>query len=639
MSRSINIRKLLNPEPKLAQSGSSTEESPEILAQAKLNIIENISPSEPTPGNTKLAYSKDKQPGLSDLIRNTTYEDAIRQSIADPNISYLDYKALESDSPITQQGYSGKTFSAPTIAAGGVVFPYNIIEKRERARAEEEKTQALEQLSMDYEIQEVKDIASNKIFINKQKEYYDGLAQGIADEKFDGNVGKAYQYLNKEKNTLAIAGLKWKNFKQGFDVAYENYLKLKADPASLGTSAYSKKTKEEMAKFEGLLDGNIDPNQIGELSKFINNFNKRATINEISTAAAVKFKDVYETEIKNVMNQPDYNIDAVIKSLDISDAKLENAFKLYGGDDINYTKEEKELFMESFRNNFEREIITELRSNQKFNPNEALFKAKATAAVKEAEEAATYSVEKGGVVEYQNNVTNEDGTTKTPNNLRVNNVVNLPSTTKKIQVSLQKDPNTNLQAIDKETGDFITTTKDQYFEPNSTYVAFVSDKDIYKPDPNTRKPTKEVMFKAGQPITADQEQLCALLSEVDQTKLTRVRYVQGMMTNDSPEPDERTSMTVIAPYSQVAGRVKTAYPLLDKMVKEADSKNTDPVILNVNEFNNSDNAKATGVTYTKAQLQKLFPQYIWLDNEAGWEKRKKDVEAEAEKRKREKANK
>lgn len=592
-------------------TGDGQDLNTSVVEAAKQKVLQNIpgNGSQRGVGNTALASPIDGQPGMNDLLRETAYEDAIRASISDPGVNYLDYKALESDSPITQQGYSGKTFSMPTIAAGGVVVPFNILEKKQRAYREQEKRDMLDSIRLDYQVQEIKDVASNKIFIDKQLEYYNNLAKNIADQNFDGNIGRAYKYLNQEKNALAISGMKWKNLKNAFDSAYDNYVKLKSDPASLGTSAYSRKTKNMMAGFEEILDGeNFNPDMVQQYSDFLRNFNRRSTINEITLDAAKNVKDVYRVQVEQLIKTGDYDLDAVRKIIDLDDDALEVIFQQYGGSDEDYTKEEKQLFKDAFKYNFEREVISDVRAVGKENIGAILLKNKLAA--DRENKKYDYPESKFVVTEYGTD--SEDY--GSPVGLRGVNAVTLPSD-KKLQIGIPIKGDSGLAyAVSKTTGQPVSTKKNVDFEPRNTAIYYVLNKDLYKTDPNTGKQTDEVLIKAGMPITTDKEELCYFIQDSPGIEINRVRFVEGTISKKEPDAADKGTDSVLVPYKWIEGDMRANYPNLSEKISSADQFEKENPVRTVAGYNAfQKNKDPNFVPVTKEDLQANYPQYIWIE--------------------------
>lgn len=235
-------------------------------------------------------------------------------------------------SPITQQGYSGQTFTMPTIAAEGFTFPFQALAKRSAEKRAIQDKQAKEQLAFDYDVAEIKDNIRNGIFIDKQMQHYNDLLETHTDRL--GSRRQAIKYL-KDNNVLRTSGAKWKNLQGLYDKTFDSYQKVVSDTDALGRSKYDPQTQQLAREFETFIADvdNFDPNNLDEYTKFSNAFNEHVSISELAKQASA---DLVGIRPENL------------------DEAAENIWAIYGDDQ--FTQEQKDLFMNSLKYYFKDEI-------------------------------------------------------------------------------------------------------------------------------------------------------------------------------------------------------------------------------------------------------------------------------------------
>ncbi len=291
--------------------------------------------------NQDLLNNLDRQTAVSpvgdNLERSSTAEvesllSNLNRDLPSRNIDVEASDIFTQRSPITQQGYSGQTFSMPTIAAEGFTFPYHILSKKAKERRDQEAAAAKEDVSYNYDIAEISDQVRNDIFINKQKQHYDNILDKFTDQF--GSRKQAIKYI-KDNNIIKVAGAKWKNLQGLYDKTFANYLKVVQDSDAIGRSRFDPQTKQLAKEFEIFISDidNFDPDQLDEYAKFYNNFNEHVSISELAKQAS--------TDMEGINPQ---NIDEA----------ADFVWGMYGDDD--FTLEQKDLFMNSLKYYYKNEI-------------------------------------------------------------------------------------------------------------------------------------------------------------------------------------------------------------------------------------------------------------------------------------------
>lgn len=588
--------------------------------EAKKNLVQNFDDINRNivPGNTSLSAPNDDFAGIT---RNTLYEDAIRSAVVDPGLNYMDYQQTRLG-PVTAQGYSGKTFSAPTFAAGGMRVPTSLINKNVSAAIEQRRQDKLAGLKLDYEIQQIKDPILNNIFIDNQFEYYDQLAQSVADERFDGDISKARKYLNTEQKTLEKAGMKWSTYRTAFDQSFDNYLKYQSGPKGPGQTRFGEETKKLMQEYEQTIlnSEDFDPKDIDKYSQFLRKFNERTSIAEAAQSAAeADLQGIYSPEeIETLLRTNDYDITATRKVIrdDFRERLAPAMLELYGGDLEDYTPEQQKLFVDAMEMYFEKQVLDNIKTTGKFN---------AAARIKIAKETAKYSPKTQDM-----DATNPDAYTRTPYNqtafktgstteegdpdyynVSTYNVVTLPDAeTKEIQISTQGSAEKGYVAWNKQTGEPYITKGNEYFKPRNTFVMYVADEDIKVGD--------NMVYEKGQPVDKEvvfQNNPNAIFTN----KIRKRRYVEGITTNkrlkdpDYPEDGAVTDYnTVIVPYEMIGADMQTAYPALPSVVNSFGTEEGQiKGVIKVSEYNR---AKNTNYTYLQMKNNPLLQDYV-IQNE------------------------
>ena len=180
--------------------------------------------------------------GINDLLANLD-----RTSPTGATVTQADTTTQRS--PITQQGYSGQTFSMPTFAAEGLTFPFHILSKRAQERRDNEAEAEKEKLAFDYDIAEISDNVRNAIFIDKQKQHYDDLLEKLSNDPEIGGRQQALKYM-KDNNIIKLAGAKWRNLQGLYDKTFQSYVKVMSDTDALGRAKYDPKTRAMAEAFK-----------------------------------------------------------------------------------------------------------------------------------------------------------------------------------------------------------------------------------------------------------------------------------------------------------------------------------------------------------------------------------------------------
>lgn len=271
--------------------------------------------------------------------------------------------------PVTQGMYRGETFDAPTFGTPGVIFPWEILEKRRAAKIQSEKEIESESLALDYEMQEVKDEISNAIFVKNQLQRFDEIL-AYHTEKFDGDKRKAIYYLNiEDPNILKNEALLWKNFRSLFDKTWDNYVKVITDTDAFGLSKYDEDTKVMADVFANFI-ANPDmmkPEAIEEYSVFLGAFNERISLVEIAKTASEELKGLWTEDIEKFAEENDYDVFVIRKKLIENFDNISGDYlKMFGGLK-DHSEEEKKVFMNVFKHFFINDAVSKISFPDKFN--------------------------------------------------------------------------------------------------------------------------------------------------------------------------------------------------------------------------------------------------------------------------------
>jgi len=276
----------------------------------------------------------------------------------------LERQDFAPNADLTQPGYQGETFSAPTIAAPGFVFPYHILDKRRQAKIEAETKAQQEAGAFNYDIAEIKDEIRNSLFMDKQFDYYKGLLKNYTD-KFGGDTTKAFKFM-KDYNVLRDASLKWKNLGSLYDKAYDNYIKVTTDVNSAGNSKYDEGTRQLAKDFETFIGGidNFDPNNLDEFIKFHNKFNERISLADIVKDSVAMIKYPYVKKYVELSSTKDLSVAALQQNLrDDFDKVSEDLWNFFGDD--KYSENEKSTFMKMLKDSFVEQTIGDYKVTRK----------------------------------------------------------------------------------------------------------------------------------------------------------------------------------------------------------------------------------------------------------------------------------
>lgn len=587
----------------------------EIQAEAaKKAVAGNMDqlPRTPVIGNT--GYSS---PGDVDILaQNALYEQAVKSSMVDPGINYMDYQQMETG-PVTASGYSGKTFSAPTFAAGGVRVPVSIINKNIDAAIERKRRDDLAGLKVDYEIQEIKDPIRNAIFVENQFKYYDDMTQSIADEKFDGDLTKARRYLNQEQNMLKRAGMQWTSLQRAFDSTFEIYMNYQLSPKGPAQTVFGEDMKALMNRFENeiLNTENFDPKNIGQYSDFLREINQRTSVQEAAKATMEFIKSsegggLYTAEqIELLYSNNDYDVMATRKAVrkDFRENLAPTLLQLYGGDLEDYTPKQQEIFIDAIEMMVEQEVVDNIKAIGKYNAAARIQvennKPKTTGSTDwDATNPNAYTRSP-----YSETAFNTGG--ETPYNVGTYNQITLPDKeTKDIQISTQGGDG-NI-AWNKETGQPYKTKGNVNFEPRNTYLMYVADEDIG--DDGAGNP----VYKKGQPI--DKQELAEKGMALSAKNKVRIRrYVEGISyekrKKELSTSDEYATVpiTTLVPYEMIEADMKTAYPALQQVIDSYNEKEGQVAqVITVSGYNKQYNSN---YTYGQMVRNPLLKNYIILN--------------------------
>jgi len=272
---------------------------PNIVTKHLLDTLDDPGPKIGEGGTTNedLLTNLDRKSAVSPVADNAApinEFDAFMENInrAAPASGIIDKSDIFTQkSPVTQQGYSGQTFSMPTYAPEGFVFPFHILSKNAKARRDQEAEEAKSQASFEYDLAQISDEIHNGIFVDKQAQFYANMLDKYTNDL--GSISKAKKYI-KDNNLVKIASAKWKNLEGVYNKTFESYTKVLEDTDAMGQSKYdpaTKKLAQEFGAFISDLD-NFDPDKLDEYSKFYNKLNQRASISELAQAASARLENV-----------------------------------------------------------------------------------------------------------------------------------------------------------------------------------------------------------------------------------------------------------------------------------------------------------------------------------------------------------
>lgn len=257
-------------------------------------------PSIPSPAVTSIYY-KDEIPKLDNYV-----DQIIKQTI-NPPVSGLQRADIfpGADQPVTQQGYSGKTFSAPTIAPTGGLFPYALLQER-RASERLAKERAL--ASGRYQQPDVyglKNLEDNDRYLQMQYRSYDDVYKKGSEMSLKnyGTTAYAGHFVQEEANRLARS---YDDIAKGYNAAYDTAQKIVTAPdKSMYTKDQAKAANYIM--FEGLDALDKDPSNQEIISEIQSNINKIVgeykPIDEFTTDITKNLTDETNTTIKEIQDQ------------------------------------------------------------------------------------------------------------------------------------------------------------------------------------------------------------------------------------------------------------------------------------------------------------------------------------------------
>ena len=378
-------------------------------------LLDNLK-RQPATGLVRDSLSSSSTADIEELVSNTR---KILPPRTPGNIEASDINTQTS--PITQQGYSGQTFTMPTIAAEGLTFPFHILSKAAADRREQEAEVAKQDLSYNYDIAQISDEIHAGIFVDRQSQYYSDLLLSTQDA-LGGDRAKALKYL-KDNNIIKTAGVKWKNLETLYNKTFESYLKVKQDPGSLGASKFDPKTKklaDEFGAFIGNPD-NFDPDNIDKYAKFFNQFNERASLVELARTAAADMVGINPN-----------NPESVREGVQI-------AFETHA-EGLNLTEEQEALFKEMLPYYYKYQISEQEKSDIQFAREKRMQEIKARDAMDlqrlRGEQAVNTAVARAGATSEakkpkvtidDQKISVTDPTTNAKLNINAKDVVTFPS--------------------------------------------------------------------------------------------------------------------------------------------------------------------------------------------------------------------
>lgn len=277
----------------------------------------------------------------------------------------LERQDFAPNADLTQPGYQGETFSAPTIAAPGFTYPYHILDKRRQAQIEAETKAQQEAGAFEYDVAGIKDEIKNSLFLDSKFKYYQEMLNAYKNIPEIGDETKALKYM-KDHNIIKMAEAKWKNLASLYDKSYDNYIKVTTDVNSAGNSKYDEETRQLAKDFETFIGNidNFDPNNLDEYIKFNNKFNERIAVADLVKEAVGMIKDPYVKKYIELSSTKDLSVSALQQNLRDDFDKVANDLWGFFGDE-KYSENEKNTFMNMLKNSFVEQSIDEYKVTKK----------------------------------------------------------------------------------------------------------------------------------------------------------------------------------------------------------------------------------------------------------------------------------
>ena len=213
------------------------------------------------------------------------------------------------DTPVTQQGYSGKTFSAPTIAATGGLFPYAVL----NARQAEEKLAKQKLLdSSQFEtpgLLNLADISKNPSWHKKQEQDFMQLYDKGKElsMKHHGTSVYAGRYVESEKQQMMRDH---ETFQAGHNEAWEMAMGILSDDTGIYNSKQIADAESIITKTDDLLNNDYSHeafNKYNEVkTKMLGSYKN---VDAFTTQVTTGLKDNVLTTISNIRDVVDTNGD------------------------------------------------------------------------------------------------------------------------------------------------------------------------------------------------------------------------------------------------------------------------------------------------------------------------------------------
>jgi hypothetical protein len=523
----------------------------------------------------------------------------------------LERQDFAPNADLTQQGYQGETFSAPTIAAPGFVYPYHILDKRRQAQIEAETKAQQEAGAFNYDITEIKDEIRNSLFLDKQFEYYQGMLSAYKNDKRigDGDETKALKYMN-DHNILKTAGMKWKNLGTLYDKAYDNYIKVTTDVNSAGNSKYDEGTRQLAKDFEtfiGSID-TFDPNNLDEFIKFHNKFNERIALADLVKEAVGMIKTPYVKKYVELSSTKDISVTALQQNLRDDFDKVANDLWGFFGDE-KYSENEKNIFMNMLKNSFIEQSIDEYKVTKKNTATDyiskKLFDLELSQKATEEKEAAK---PENRITTGEQDVSFTDPGDQSLNVIKSNETITFP----KAEINVVPGDKVFVEGIG-----MVTINDAVLFKPIREFEAYYDDDALVvgKPSGEMWKGKRYIVGGTGNKIEGDYPKQRFVQAEINATGTYRDEYgdiqqdvIIGVDKNGK-KIEIPGKQTVIVPQKNIKDKLTNQFgDNYTNALNEKPVENVVPIpekkFISVTNFN-----KVKGTNFTKEQLQAKYPNF------------------------------
>ncbi len=599
--------------------------------------------SEPTPGlhaelgitNLDLLNNLDQQAPVSPVIDNA--EPAGIVSDMDAFLSSIDRGGGASDlsasdfatqqSPVTQQGFSGSTFSMPTYAAEGLRVPFHILSKRSDARRKQQEQEAMEQVQFDTEITQLSDEIRNDLFLDKRHDAFIGKLDEIQGALGPGTSrSQASKYMT-ENGIDRLMTSQWNNLASLYNKTFQSYIKVASDTDALGRSRYDPATKRLAGEFKAFIDNldNFNPDNIDAYAEFYNKFNESVSISDLAAQAAGRIKNVSPENL---------------------DEALDIMWRTYG--DPDFTSEQERLFKENVRYYYENKLgqreELEIRNEDAIRIKELEIGGRSELSVQEHEQELveiaasgeqareTAAVKEDVKPETRITVTDQvisvtDPITGTNVSIDSKNVITFPDRTKKMNAV----PGKNVYIVggyrivgeDEDTPKrqgWLTINESVDINPIREFKASVRNKDknarkeVFKEEGKVKPKGKLIRnyFVGGDDKGEGAEEGTFVQAEINAAGTRRgpdyeeiEQDVVKATDSDGNEVEIRGKETIILPQANISDKLINVYGKNYQKAKAPKEK----IEIKVSEYN-----KEKGTNHTKAWLQQqLGDKYTVVD--------------------------